>query len=153
MIGIWRESMASTNDYWVVTLFCILLMTHIKHIKAIIFYFKTGIEGECWLWILLPIDMYLNGSEVNMRGWLIVVFFRYFTILYYWPHETAWPNNQISVFRKCEPVVYARLGFWNNDYATLTELHWSVWEHQAWNFVNVKVLSPMTLIGSCMYNG
>ena len=40
--------------------------------------------------------------------------------LYYWPHETAWAN-QNSVFQKCKPVVYARLGFWNDDYETLTD--------------------------------
>ena len=34
--------------------------------------------------------------------------------LCYWPYETAWPY-QISVFQKCEPVMYARLGFWNDD--------------------------------------
>ena len=55
--------------------------------------------------------LYKNGSEVNVRRWLIVVcvfnFLGCSTSLCYWPHETAWPN-QNSVFQKCEPVVY----FW-----------------------------------------
>ena len=37
----------------------------------------------------------------------------------HWPHETALANQR-SVFQKCEPVVYARLGFLNDDYGTLT---------------------------------
>ena len=33
--------------------------------------------------------MYYNGSEVNMRRRLIVVFVGSFTSLYYWPNEAA----------------------------------------------------------------
>ena len=99
----------------------------------------------------------LNGSEVNMWGRLIMVFSGSFTSLSCWPDETAWPN-QISVFQKCDPVAYARLGFWNDDYGTLTKLHWLVWEHQAWRYVkhieNVLSLTHyetlMTLIGYCI---
>ena len=85
----------------------------------------------------------------------------YFTSSFYWPYENAW-SNQNSVFQKCEPVVYyavyAILGFWNDDYGALTNLHWLVWVHQAWRYVMQleKVLllthyeTPMTLIGYCI---
>ena len=43
-----------------------------------------------------------------MRGWLTVVFWGSIPSLHYWPHEMAWPN-QISVFKRCKPVVDARL--------------------------------------------
>ena len=59
-----------------------------------------------------------------------MVFLGCFTSLCYWPYETAWPN-QSSVFQKCEPVVFARLGFQKADDGMLTNLHWLVWEHQA----------------------
>ena len=57
-----------------------------------------------------------------MRGRLIVVFLGCSTSFCYWAHEIAW-SNQNSVFQKCEPVVYARLGLRNDDYgARLTAL-------------------------------
>ena len=51
--------------------------------------------------------------------------------------------------------MYARLGFLNDEYGTLSNLHWIVWEHQVWRYVKhiEKVLSLthyealMTLIG------
>ena len=99
--------------------------------------------------------MYQNGSEVNIRRWLVVVSLGSFTSSCHWLYETARPN-QNSVFQKCEPVVYAGLGFWNDDdYGTLTKLHGLVWVHQAWHHAMhiEKVLSLtqyetlMTLIG------
>ena len=75
----------------------------------------------------------------------------------YWPHEIAW-SNQNSVFQKCEPVVYARLGLWNDDYGTCTKLLWLVWVHQALRYAKhiEKVLlltryeTLMSLIGYCI---
>ena len=64
--------------------------------------------------------MYLNGSEAYLRWWLIVVSLECFTSFCYWSDEIALPN-QNSVFQKCEPAVYARLGFGNDDNGTLTK--------------------------------
>ena len=96
-------------------------------------------------------------QRINVRGRLIVVFFGRLTSWCYRSYETAWAN-QNSVFQKCEPVVYARLGFWNDDYGTLTKLHWLAWVHQALRHTKhiEKVLSLthyetlMTLIGYCI---
>ena len=63
------------------------------------------------------IDMYLNGSKVITRRPLIVVLLGCSTSVCYWPHKIAW-SNQNSVFQKCEPVVYGRLGLWIDDYGT-----------------------------------
>ena len=65
---------------------------------------------------------------------------------------------KIQFFKKCELVVHARLGLWNDDYGMLTKLHWLEWVHQAWHYAKhiEKVLSLthyktlMTLIGYCI---
>ena len=51
---------------------------------------------------------------------------------FYWQHRIAWPN-QNSVFQRCEPVVYARHGLWNDDCGMHTKLSSLVWAHQAWH--------------------
>ena len=53
--------------------------------------------------------------------------------------------SQIPVFQKCVPVVYVRLGVRNDDYWTLTKLHWLVWEHQAWRYVkHIEIVLLLT---------
>ena len=93
---------------------------------------------ECWSvepkspnsWVVSYQGVIVLGCThwylLNMRGRLKVVFLGSLTSFNYWPYETTLPN-QISVFQKCKPVVYARLGLWNDDCGTLTKLHWLVW--------------------------
>ena len=53
--------------------------------------------------------MYLDGAEVSTRGLPIVVFLGWSTSFCYRQNVIAL-SNQNSVFQKCKPVVYARLG-------------------------------------------
>ena len=61
------------------------------------------------------------------------VLYGYKKLLCHWSLEIA-RLYQNSVFQKCEPAVYARLGFYNDDYVMLTKLHWLGWEHLAWHY-------------------
>ena len=58
--------------------------------------------------------MYLNGAEVSTRGLPIVLFLGWSTSFCYRQHVIALSNHS-SVFQKCNPVVYARLGLWKDD--------------------------------------
>ena len=82
-----------------------------KNVLPLILFFNRISLTAIYLepWIHPAIDMCSNGSEVIVRWRLIVVFLGCSTSFCYWPHEIAW-SNQNSVFQKCEPAVYARLG-------------------------------------------
>ena len=93
------------------------------------------------------IDLNYNGSKLNVRGWLIAVLLGLF-------------NKYYAIGHMRLPVVYARLGFWNDDYATFTQLHRLDWVglHQAWRYAKYieKVLllthyeTLIILIGYCI---
>ena len=58
-----------------------------------------------------------------MRGWLIVKFLGDFTSLCNMSHEIASRHYQNSIVQNCEPVVYARLGFYHYGNGTFIKLH------------------------------
>ena len=117
----------------------------------------TDSDSDRTLGICVSHRHVLKWIRGNCERRLIVVFLGCSTSFFYWPHEIV-RSNQNSVFQKCEPVVYAKPGLWNDDYGTRTKLHWLVWVHQAWRYAkhieNVLSLTRyeklMSLIGYCI---
>ena len=90
-VVVWYPSLYySTTGIFIHTKDRDLLLTYyaplLKALYFLIFillltYYKTVLHRRT--------NMYYNGSEVNMRRWLIVVFLGSITSLHYWPHQMA----------------------------------------------------------------
>ena len=105
----------------------------------------VGLTPTCCLEIHSSLGITVNsGTHMNKLqiSVMILAINKSFLSLVHWCRDAVHPSTQKPTHMTCSDFGQL-LGIRNDDYGTLIELHWSVWEHQAWHYAKdiEKVLS------------